>query len=230
MAASVWSERRRVELEAASRFRDLARRLAEHGAGGVVVTMAREAADDEVRHAALCATLVEHFGGRAAEDAVVPTRVGRVAPAGLAGREALLFEIVALCCVTETLSTALLGALVDAARDSLAKQTMRSILRDEVRHSRLGWAYVAEAHAVGMSDVCGEHLGAMIAGTLGPELLFTTPPSTSEAELAGYGALEREQRVRIVRECFHEVIFPGLERFGIDVRRGRAWLAERLGP
>ena len=31
-----------------------------------------------------------------------------------------------------------------------------------------------------------------------------------------------------VQECFGDVIFPGLERFGIDTSLGKRWLAERV--
>ncbi len=225
-AAVVWASRRRAELSAAARFRDLTTRLSEHGASAPLVELSREAAADELRHADLCARLVEHFGATRA-GAVAEPQVARVAPRGLEGRDALLYELVALSCVTETLSTALLGALVSAARDSFAKETMHSILRDEVRHSRLGWAYLAEAHAEGARDVVGVHLGRMLAATLGDELFQTSAPGPIDATLSGYGALERAERVRVTRECFFDVIFPGLERFGIDASYGKRWLTER---
>jgi hypothetical protein len=191
--------------------------------------MAREAASDELRHATLCVGLVTHFGGAPLPDEPVEAHVRRVVPAGLEGREALLYELIALSCVTETLSTALLGALVEAARDTIAKETMHSILRDEVRHSRLGWAYLAEAHAAGARDVVGPHLPRMLAGTLGPDSFAPTRSDPEEAELAGYGELEPSASLRVVRECFAEVIFPGLARFGIDTSLGERWLAERSG-
>jgi hypothetical protein len=151
-----------------------------------------------------------------------------VAPPGLEGRDALLYELVALSCVTETLSTALLGALVEAARDSVAKETMHSILRDEVRHSRLGWAFLAEAHATGARDVVAPHLPCMLAATLGTASLAPAASTPDDAELAGYGELEPSTSVRVMRECFEEVIFPGLSRFGIDTAPGERWLAEHM--
>jgi ferritin-like protein len=228
LAARVWTNRRRVELEAATRFRLLSTALAEHGSSETIVSLAREAAADELRHADRCATLVEHFGGDPPPTLAAPPTVPRVAPAGLPARDALLFEIVALSCVTETLSTALLGALVDAARDSLAKETMHGILRDEVRHSRLGWAHLAEAHASGAPDVVSAHLPAMLATTLGTDLFDPTPPNATDELLSGYGALTRPESLRVTRDCFHHVVFPGLERFGIDTAGGKRWLASRL--
>lgn len=230
-AVRVWSYRSRMELEAAERFRRLALQLANHGASAAVVEMAGRAASDELRHAEKCLDLVRHFGG--AVDAV-NVRNGpaapSVAPRSFAERERLLYEVVALSCVTETLSAALLGALVERARDSLAKGVLHSILRDEVVHSRLGWAFLAEEHARGARDCVSERLAALLSSTL-PDELFDAPPEDSAVDraLAGLGSLERTERKRVVRETLHGVIFPGLERFGIETSRGRAWLDERLG-
>jgi hypothetical protein len=133
-----------------------------------------------------------------------------------------------MSCVTETLSTALLGTLVERARDTLAKQTMQSILRDEVKHSQLGWAFLAEQHARGAPDCVSSHLGPMLEATMGDELYATNAPTDpSDDALAGLGALERLERRRIVRETLELVVFPGLERFGIDTAPGRRWLRQR---
>jgi hypothetical protein len=225
-AARVWRYRYQMELEAAERFRGLALELASVGASEVVVGMARRASNDELRHAARCLDLVVHFGGKAGSPVVPDARP--VAPRALDERERLLYEVVALSCVTETLSTALLGVLVERARDSVARSVLHSILRDEVNHSRLGWAFLAEEHARGARDCVSEWLSAMLKSTLSDEL-FGAPSDASAIDrtLAGFGSLERAERQRIVRETLHVVVFPGLERFGIDTRHGRSWLEER---
>ena len=98
--------------------------------------MAKRASSDELRHAEKCLDLVRHFGG--AVEAPKAPEARPVAPSSLETRERLLYEVVALSCVTETLSAALLGALVERARDSLAKSVLHSILRDEVGHVAIG--------------------------------------------------------------------------------------------
>ena len=226
LAGRVWKVRSLFELEAADRFRILASELSALGTSEAVVTLAREAATDELRHAELCEGLAAHFGEPAQARPAIVFR--RVAPAHLAPGERLLYEVVAMSCVTETLSTALLGTLVDRARDTLAKQTMKSILRDEVKHSQLGWAFLAEQHARGAPDCVSSHLGPMLEATMGDELYATNAPTDpSDDALAGLGALERLERRRIVRETLELVVFPGLERFGIDTAPGRRWLRQR---
>ena len=120
--------------------------------------------------------------------------------------------------------------LVERARDSVAKSVLHSILRDEVVHSRLGWAFLAEEHARGARDCVSERLAAMLSSTLPDELFDAREDANAiDGVLAGFGSLERTERRRVVRETLRDVIFPGLERFGIETRRGKAWLDERLG-
>jgi bacterioferritin (cytochrome b1) len=226
LAARVWSFRLGSELEAAQRFGALAPLLRAAAASEVIVGMAEEAAVDELRHAELCRELVLHFGGAPPPEPEIALRW--TAPAGIEGRERLFYEIVALSCVTETLSTALLGELVARATDTVCRQAMHSILCDEVKHSRLGWAFLAEEHARGVRDCVGPHLPAMLEATLGDEL-FRVPAGSDPrlAQLAGLGSLERPERLRVVREALQSVVFPGLELFGIETAFGRRWLDAR---
>jgi hypothetical protein len=221
-AARIWSERRRFELEAARHFDRLAGELRALGASPNVCKIAGEAAEDERRHAELCSSLSCHFGGVPAK--AEPPMAWCVVPRGLARRDALLYEIVALSCVTETLSTALLGVLVERATDSLARRTMQSILRDEVRHSRLGWAYLAQAASPAAMQAVSRNLPAMLKATLSDELFSETRSEPDAESLAGLGQLERAERRCIVRETLEEVVFPGLLLFGADVRAGREWI------
>jgi hypothetical protein len=226
LAARVWSFRLGSELEAAQRFGALAPLLRVAGASDVVVGMAEEAAADELRHADLCRMLVRHFGGAPPAEAEIALRW--TAPAAVAGEARVLYEIVALSCVTETLSTALLGELVARASDPVCRQAMHSILRDEVNHSRLGWAFLAQQHARGVRDCVGPHLPDMLEATLGDELFKAAGgEDPTLAQVAGLGSLERHDRLRVVRETLERVIFPGLERFGIETAAGRHWLEAR---
>jgi hypothetical protein len=223
-AARIWSERRRSELEASRRFARLASELCATGASAMVCQLAEAASGDELRHAELCADLSRHFGDAGCVPDPAPPRP--IAPRGLGRKDALVYEIVALSCVTETLSTALLGSLVERATDSLARSAMRSILRDEVRHSRLGWAYLAEAAAPRAMAAVSAQLSPMLHATLSAELFHESEPDPDASALAGLGELERGERRRVVGETLRDVVFPGLERYGADVRAGRRWLDE----
>ncbi|HEX2671086.1 MAG TPA: hypothetical protein VHM25_09460, partial [Polyangiaceae bacterium] len=152
-------------------------------------------------------------------------RLAEVAPSDIHGAERVLYTMIAQSCVTETLSTALLGELVQRARDAVCKRVMHSILRDEVNHSRLGWAYLAAESNRGVRDCVGRFLPDLLDATLGDGFFTrTAAPNARLTELAGLGSLELPERQRIVRETLDHVIFPGLDRFGIDTGLGRRWL------
>ncbi len=229
VAVAVWRQRRRVERQAAQRFERLARELAGVGADAAVIALAQTAAEDERRHAALCETLVVHFGGAPSppDDAVVAAPIGI---RGMTKRQRVLFEVVAMSCVTETLSTALLGALVERASDPHVYDTMHSILRDEIQHSRLGWAHLAAEHAAGASDIVGVHLPAMLEATVRDELFSGDGEHDLQDRLSGMGALSRGERLDTFCKVMTTVVFPGLQRFGVDVGPAHRWLAERTRP
>jgi bacterioferritin (cytochrome b1) len=224
LARRLWENRLVSELEAAQRFSALVPTLATLGASKAVIAMVERAAADELRHADSCRDLVRHFGG-APDSSTQAVCLQPVAPPSILGRDRVLYEIVAQSCVTETLSTALLGELVTRARDPRCRQVMHSILRDEVNHSRLGWAYLAEEHARGLGDCVGPFLPSLLDATLG-DGFFSLPAAVGPqpTELAGLGSLELSERQRIVRETLLQVVFPGLDRFGIDTALGRRWL------
>lgn len=226
-AARVWRFRARAELEAAARFTRLAAELEANDAVAPVIAMAREAAADELRHAEKCVNLVREFEGSAFDVGPLPTSRA-VAPHGLPARERLLYEIVAMSCVTETLSAALLGELVDRATDSLVRETMHGILRDEVNHARLGWAHLAAERERGVMDVVGPSLPAMLAGTVSEELFASWAEHPAQEMLSGLGALDRAERRRIFSDTLSQVIFPGLKHFGVDTKSGENWLVERM--
>jgi hypothetical protein len=225
LAARVWAYRAGAELEAARRFARLADRLDAAGAVAPVVAMARAAATDELRHHRLCVALAARLGGRAKDpdDRAPP----EVAPAALSARERALYEVVAMSCLTETLSAALLGAIVERAVDPVVRSTAHEVLRDEVDHSRLGWAHLAAEHRRGPSRFLDDHLPAMLAGTVDEALFRASDGDGDGDELAGLGALPRPDRLAIFEATMRDVVFPGLQRFGVDTTAGARWVEAR---
>lgn len=135
-----------------------------------------------------------------------------------------------MSCITETLSAALLGEMVDRATDALVRNTVHEILTDEVQHSRLGWAHLAAEHAKGGGAFLGAYLPAMLDGTVTAELFTASDDAEAETgeALAGLGALGRRDRASIFVRTMQSVVFPGLERFGVDASTGARWIEERM--
>lgn len=224
-AGALWSFRARAELEAAARFRRIAALLRDTAAHDLVVDMARAAVDDELRHHVRCSALARRFGtapASAIEPVAAPLRTDGRTPA-----EQVLVEAVAMGCVTETLSTALLLEMRAAASDDEVADTIDEILRDEVDHARLGWAHLAAD--VRRRDVAflGARLPAMLAHTVHEEI-FAEGDDELAAPLAGLGGLPRSRRCAVFVQCMRDVVFPGLRVHGIDTAAGESWLAARV--
>ncbi|HEY0094498.1 MAG TPA: ferritin-like domain-containing protein, partial [Archangium sp.] len=126
-------------LEAASvpAFLRLAEELSAHGAPEALVKAARRSAGDEVRHTRVMQALARRHGARMPEVDVAP-----FAPRSL---EAMLTENAVEGCVRETYGALCVGWQARTAGDPELRGALRSIARDELRHSELAWAVDAWA-------------------------------------------------------------------------------------
>jgi hypothetical protein len=230
LAVAAWRFRWQVELDAQARFARLARRLAAQGAAPALVALADRASDDEGRHAVHCARLAAALGGPVSGAPGGASDLGPdVAPAGLEEPDALTYELTAACCVTESVSVAVLTALLPEARDPGLRAALHELAGDEVGHARLGWAHLAGAAARGRTAFLGRHLPAMLEGSVDEDLFGAGPAGADSPALLPLGVLPHALKRELFVRSLEEVIFPGLEGAGVDVGAGRAWLARRAG-
>src|SRR5258706_11205032 len=147
----------------------MATELAEVGADPVVVRGARDASSDEARHRDLCAVLAARFGETDAKNHVPPP--GRIGRSDMAPRDRLLWEVVAVCCISETMNTSLLTRCQEVAKDTEAAATLHELLEDEVRHAQLGWAHLASERAAGRGEFLRDVLPLMLEASIEPGFL-----------------------------------------------------------
>jgi hypothetical protein len=226
LAASAWLFRWQVECEAEVRFARLAGRLEALGADAVITGLARRAAADERRHAAHCARLAAGLGQPV--PAGMPPAPPEVAPRGLGEEDRVTYELVAACCVTESVSVAVLTELLPAARDPTLRSVLHELAEDEVVHARLGWAHLAVAWARGRTAFLGAHLPAMLRGSIDEDLFLAVEAAREDPALLALGVLPHATKRHLFVRSLEEVIFPGLEGAGVDTTAGHVWLAERL--
>jgi hypothetical protein len=226
-AAEAWAFRARVEQDAALRFERLAAVVASFDPDSPVPAMMRRAADDERRHTELCARLAGSLGDPIVLDPDVEPP--SIAPSSLDQRQATLYEVVAACCITETESMATLTTLMAAEPDPEVRAVLHSISKDEVVHSRMGWAHLSRESAAGEVAFLGPLIPGMLAGTI-DEGLFGAPRDDEDPEgLLRLGVLPLEKKREVFLGTLEQVVFPGLERFGVDPEPGRTWLARVAG-
>ena len=226
-AAAAWAFRARVEQEAALRFGWLADVVAGFDPDSPVPAMMRRAADDERRHTELCARLAESLGELDPLDRNV--QLVSIAPRSLDERRAALYEIVAACCITETESMATLTTLLAGEPDPEVREVLHGISRDEVVHSRMGWAHLSRESVQAEVAFLGPLVPGMLAGTI-DEGLFGAPPADEDPEgLLRLGVLPLRKKREVFLGTLEQVVFPGLEKFGVDPEPGRRWLAHAAG-
>lgn len=225
-AAEAWAFRARVEQEAALRFERLAVVVASFDPGSPVPAMMRRAADDERRHTELCARLAGSLGSPVTLGPEV--ELPPIAPGSLDERQAALYEVVAACCITETESMATLTTLMAAEPDPEVREVLHSISKDEVVHARMGWAHLSREAAAGEVAFLGPLIPGMLAGTIN-QGLFGAPPADEDPEgLLRLGVLPLDKKREVFLGTLEQVVFPGLERFGVDAEPGRRWLAQAV--
>jgi hypothetical protein len=145
----------------------------------------------------------------------------------MAPRDRLLWELVSVCCVSETMNVALLTRCLEVAKDEEIRSTLHELLKDEVRHSRLGWAHLAAERAAGRGQFLGDVLPLVLEASIEPGFLDGTTSVPWTDALYDYGELPWVELVRLFREMLNLVVFPGFDALGVDTSKGRAWLEER---
>jgi hypothetical protein len=221
IAGEAWAFRARVEREAANRFRRLSATIPAFDPDSPVCGLLWRAAEDEDRHAELCAGLSTSYGCPAAGNAAdVP-----IAPRGFGARDAILYEMVAACCITETESVATLATLLGERAEPRVRAVLREIARDEVVHGRMGWAHLSREAAVRDVSFLSACIPTMLSGTV-DEGLFSAG-ETGPDELLRHGVLPPARKREIFVRTLEEVVLPGLERLGVSPAPARAWLAAR---
>lgn len=210
--ARIWAYRHRVEYEAADQFERMAVGLAALGSDPKITRLAHKAAEDERRHAVLCRNVIAQTHTEVAFG--IPQLGIRLGPHELDLRKKILYAAVSLSCVTETLSTALLIEMQKQAETRAVRETVHSILEDEILHSRIGWAHLA--HQANHMDV--SWLRSYIPLMIQDAVASDTPsvPIPAEPDFSAWGILPPEKAKAIMQKTVNEIILPGLRAFGID--------------
>jgi hypothetical protein len=203
-AARAWAFRWAVELQAERAFRLLATELRALGYPAELADECERVAEDEARHVVLCARLANEFG--AAEPPALSER-DRLAPGSLGREDALAYDLIARCCVAETESTATLVELLPET-SSTVREVVHEIATDEVRHSRLGWQFLAWIAPRRDLGFLGPLIPAMLETGGGPLFEIGALDEPDHPELGVFG---RPTQLRLFRETLRDVILPGFE-------------------
>jgi len=226
LIARTWNFRARAERSATKRFQRLHDELLDTNAPPVVIEMARLAISDEKRHAILCDEVAADYGWDFSAHQHEEPEPKAFGPAGLTHEDRLIFEIMAFCCFTETINASMLVETLKITSIEAIKKVLREILKDEVNHARLGWAYLNHMKAQGRVSFLSQTLPFMFQ-TAQVEEIFSKDSLRDSELLAEYGELSFERRTEIFRAVIRDVFFPGLCSMEIRTHTGEQWLDER---
>ncbi len=222
-AAGVWKFRAQAEAIAAGRFQQIARDLRTTGAPQIVIELSEQAAKEEARHLDLCVELIKELGGNVAPPTIPHLEVE---PHLACQERGLLLQVVATCCINETISAAILGEMLRLARPGRVHDTVQEILRDEINHGRIGWALLAHEAAQGPLEDVSSNITWMLDAAITDELLSGQAVEDPDTESADLGTLPRASRFRLFHDALNDLVFPGFEAFSISLEQPKTWLAQ----
>ena len=222
-ALNNWHGRMVNEYQSHHVFSQLARRMAEAGFPGKMVRSCQTFADEERRHGVLCGAVVQALGGSAWARVEPP----RALPLydDVSPREAVARHLLSVCCLSETVAVALVGAERLQMSKGPLLHLLTEIYADEVGHARFGWRFMQE-HVVSWPASAKARLSSYLRAAfqhLETRELQHISPHEQEPEAAGHelGLCNGAHARALFYDAVTQVIVPGLEAAGLGA--ARAW-------
>ncbi|MCA9526510.1 MAG: ferritin-like domain-containing protein [Myxococcales bacterium] len=221
-ALHTWRGRMVNEHGSAPVFLALADQLADAGAPAAQIEAVRAMADEERAHGVLCGSVVEALGG----EALAPALPEEPLPvhADVDRFEAVTRNLLSVCCLSETVAVALIGAERLEMPAGPLQDVLTRILADEVGHARLGWKWLAE-HQDRLDAPrrarLGRYLAVAFAHLEAHELAQLKPGGPVDPRL---GVCDGAAARALFYATVETVIVPRLDALGLPARQ--AW-AER---
>ena len=223
-----WRERMKQEHLAVGAFALIAQELAEDGCDSRVLSLVTRASSDEVRHAEICRRFAVALLGPAA----VPARFRGIPKVpmhdGASSASRVVFHVVEMCCLSESLTGVYLTEMLARATDPVARTAVESLLEDEIDHGRVGWAYLSQRASE-------RRLGGLAAEL--PDMLDRTFRAVMEASARteqpddgrreAFAFLGVHASADVYERALRDVILPGFEALGVDLGPARQRVEER---
>jgi hypothetical protein len=143
-AAATWRARMVNEFSSHEVFLALGEQAVECGFGEEVQRACLRFADEERTHGVLCGAAVAAFGEEAI--AACPPRAAFPRHETSPVRSRFLRNLVSVCCMSETVAVALIGAEQMEMPASELRDLLTRIYADEIGHARFGWRLLERLH------------------------------------------------------------------------------------
>jgi hypothetical protein len=217
------------EYESAEVFEALAETLAQAGFARSVVDEVRGFSDEERRHGVLCGAVVTALGGEARAPGTA--RPSFPLHPDVEPLEAVLRNVLSVCCMSETVAVSLIGAEREEMPEGELRALLTGIWSDEIGHARFGWRLVTDLVPT-LDEAARARLGLWLrvafahleTHELAHLPLDARPPEAGRA----LGLCRGDHARGLFFDTVTEVIVPALEAVGLPARD--AWAQRRALP
>lgn len=228
LLAAQWKARMAFEHRSSTVFSQLGHQLFERNAPLDAKIVMMRMAQDELRHTATCAEVIEALGGEAAVEvdlAIAPLATHEGVPLP----ERALRNVIYTTCMSELVACARFSATIERTTEPALRHAMRRLLSDEVLHAQFGFHYLeserdwlaAHPERVASIEKFLVHAFAVIEEELAPRGPFHRLPPA----LRALGADDPAEAREVFYATMEGATAPGIARFGIDAPR--AWKERR---
>jgi hypothetical protein len=220
--AATSARRAALELEGAAAFTAVTQALIDLRAAAGIVDLAARAVAEEIRHAELYLELARAYGGDVGPLRAAPIPIPEYP--GTSPEHQRVLRVVGMCSINETMACSFLELCLASATTPLARAALREILEDEIRHARIGWAYLG-------SPDTGDAERRLVSAWLLPMLRvqwdrWRAQIATLPAfELPAHGCPSPAAIDRAALASLRELVLPGFARAGVDVEEATRWVA-----
>ena len=222
LVATTALRRSELELRGAAAFTAVTQSLIELRANLRVVELAAKAIAEEINHSGIYLSFARSYAIDGDVPAPRPEPIDVPVYSGVSADAQRVLRVVGMCSINETMACGFLELCLEGATMPLVRSGLRSVLEDEIKHARIGWAYL------GSADV-GEAERRLVSAWLLPMLRaqwrgwlerIATLPGGERVE---HGCPSAAAIEHAARASVRDLVLPGFVRAGVDVSEALKW-------
>ena len=228
LVAGTAARRSGLELHGAASFAAVTQALIDLRADVRIVELSARAVAEEIDHSNVYLALARSY-------TVEPVPAPRPGPieiptyAGVSADAQRLLQVVGMCSINETMACSFLELCAKGATAPAVRTAIRGVLEDEIRHARIGWAYLGSPD-VGPAErqLVSQWLLPMLRAQWGGwRAQIATLP---DGECVAHGCPSKAAIEHAAAASIGSLVIPGFRRARVDVTDVLAWLDSSAVP
>ncbi len=218
--------RAELELRGAAAFTVVTQALINLRADARSVDLTARAIAEEIRHSVSYRALASyHAQASVPRPEVAPIEVP--AYPGLQPELGRVLQVVGMCSINETMACGFLELCLAGARSTMVRSALREVLADEVRHARIGWAYLASPDG---TEVVRRTVAQWLVPMLCAQLTgwWKQMETLPAGEAIEHGCPSGKSIAEATRKAVRELVLPGFATLGVNVTEARRFVAGEI--